>query len=287
MRSATKLTSQTFSNLLNQQDLFNQREVLIDLSKYSFISPGALVPLAAICHELHRKDRAIRVRLNEDDVWTYLMRSGFTSVVKDIVQFQPCILDSRVVVFDSLRGSNPLLLEITKIESGRDLPVLLDQIIEVLTVRLKYGKYDAFDIATVISEVCQNTFDHNYETCGFIGMQTYSRFDEEFIEIAVADSGAGLAKTLRENPKNPPINSDFDAIRVATKLGTSQYDDPTRGTGLYHLLEIAHKYEGTIQFYSGTAKVRFRMDKKRGWKFDCANIPGVHITLNLRSKKKT
>lgn len=282
----TKLTSTSLNSLLRQQSLFNNSEVTIDLTQIEFVTPGALVPLAAICHALKQKSCRTTVKLRDNDVRTYLLRSGFTSVIKDIVTFQPDIPKARSMIFEALRGTNPLLIEVTKIDNGAALPELLNQIVHVLCYRLKYKKHDAFDIATGISEVCQNTFDHNHETCGFIAMQTYKRNTERFIEIAVADYGAGLKSTLQENPNNPEIKTDFDAIKVATQLGTSQFDDPTRGTGLHHLLEIAYKHKGAVEFWSGSAKIRFRMDKRKGWEFDSIAIPGLIVNLSLQSKIK-
>jgi len=282
----TKLTSTSLDGLLRQQPLFKASEVTLDLTQIEFVTPGALVPLAAICYALQQKKCNTTIKLSDNDVRSYLLRSGFTSVVQDIVTFQPNIPKARSMIFEALRGTNPLLIEVTKIENGAALPELLNQIVHVLRYRLKYKKHDAFDIATGISEVCQNTFDHNEQTCGFIAMQTYKSHHERFIEIAIADYGEGLKSTLQQNPNNPEIKTDFDAIKIATQLGTSQFDDPTRGTGLHHLLEIAYKHEGAVEFWSGSAKIRYRMDQRKGWKFNSTAIPGVIVNLSLHSKIK-
>lgn len=281
-----KLTSTSLDGLLRQQPLFNNSEVTLDLTQVEFVTPGALVPLAAFCHALKQKSCRTTIKLSDNDVRTYLLRSGFTRVLQDIVTFQPDIPKARSMIFEALRGTNPLLIEVTKIENGAALPELLNQIVHVLRYRLKYKKYEAFDIATGISEVCQNTFDHNDQTCGFIAMQTYKKNSDRFVEIAIADYGAGLRSTLQENPNNPEVKTDFDAIKVATQLGTSQFDDPTRGTGLHHLLEIAYKHKGAVEFWSGSAKIRFRMDKRRGWEFNSTAIPGLIVNLSLQSKIK-
>jgi hypothetical protein len=180
-----------------------------------------------------------------------------------------------------------MLIEVTKIERGRDLPELLNDIVMVLRGKLKYKKRDAFDVATVISEVGQNTFDHNKQTCGFIAMQVYEpRPGRSFLEIGIGDYGDGIAKTLRRNPNNPANSTDLEAIQIATRLGVSAHNDPTRGTGLYHLLEIAYKHEGMVQIRSGSGKVRYRMDKRVGFPFSVAYVPGVQIALQLNRKKR-
>jgi len=254
------------------------------LKGIGFITPSALVQLAAVCHALKAQGRSPVIILDDHSVCTYLSRAGFVSVLQSVAQFEAQgMID---VDFDHLRGSNPLLIEVTKIESGTALPAILDRIVDVLRNKLKYKKYDAFDIAIAVSEICQNTFDHNKSTCGFLAMQVYGKGTKRFLEIGVADYGNGLANTLRRNPKNKGIVSDFDAINFALKAGTSEHDDPTRGTGLYHLLEIVYKYQGSVHIRTGKGKLRYRMDKQQGWKAIVANVPGVQIALTLGHKKK-
>lgn len=212
------------------------------------------------------------------------MRSGFVQAVRTVARFQPRMSGILTVTYDYIRGSNQLLIEVTKIQSGSELQDLLDHIIHVLRYRLKYKKNDAFDVATAVSEICQNTFDHTADTCGFFAMQVYQRESKRFLEIGVADYGDGLAATLRRNADNPQIASDIEAIQQATRLGTSEFSDRTRGTGLYHLLEIANKHKGSVQIRSGTAVIRFRMDKQRRWNFPVTSMPGVQIVLTLPTK---
>jgi len=280
--SIVKLDSISFDKLMAQQDPFQGEECRIDLSGVRMITPAALVQLAVVCYALEEKARQPIIILDDSSVSTYLARAGFLAAVRPVAHIEPPLFAG--FDYERLRGSNPMLIEVSKIETGSDLPPLLDHIVSVLRKRLKYPKYDAFDVATAISEVCQNTFDHNHETCGFIAMQGYGKGSKRFLEIGVGDYGNGLAETLRRNPKNPEIASDIEAIGVATKLGTSEHDDPTRGTGLYHLLEITYKHEGAVQIRSGAGKVRYRMDKRQGWTFSVPYVPGVQIALDLGTK---
>ncbi|HLA82853.1 MAG TPA: hypothetical protein VJP78_14755, partial [Thermoleophilia bacterium] len=107
-----------------------------------------------------------------------------------------------------------------------------------------------------------------------------------FLEIGVADYGSGLAHTLRRNPKNPSFGDDMEAIRLATRPGVSEHDDPTRGNGLYRMMEIAFEHRGAVQIRSGDAKVRFRMDKRQGWAFPVPWMPGVQVALNLPARQR-
>lgn len=279
-----KLDSIQFDQLLVRQDPFGAAKPIIDLQGVRLVTPAGLVKLAATLHAIARDGRKPTITRIGEPIRSYLMRSGFVSVVMPVTEFDPPFPPHLPNIFERMRGSNPLLIEVTKLESGQELPQLLNQIVGVLNRRFKYPQYDAFDAAIAVSEIAQNTFDHNCGACGFLAMQVYGTGRDRFLEIGVSDFGDGVAATLLRNPKVGSIPSDAHAIRLATQLGTSAIDDPTRGTGLHHLLEIAFKHEGSVQIWSGRAKLRFRMDRKKGWEFAVPNLPGVHVTMTLRSK---
>jgi anti-sigma regulatory factor (Ser/Thr protein kinase)/anti-anti-sigma regulatory factor len=245
----TKLDATSIDELLRQSNPFTSTTACVfDLGGIKFISPAGLVVLTAACHALSASGRGPVLIINDTGVRSYLSRTAFFSTLDGVATVQPPLLRPLTRAYEHLRGNNPLLIEVTKIASGAALPQLLDQVVDVLRYRLKYKKTEAFDIATAISELAQNTFDHNENTCGFLAMQVYGKVAKKrFLEIAVADCGCGLASTLARNPKNPQITSDVEAIRLAIQRGISEHDDPTRGTGLYHLLEITYKHLGSVQ----------------------------------------
>lgn len=282
MNTITKLDSVSFDRFLQEHSPFQGSAPICDLRPFGMITPAALVQIAAGAYALARDGRSLLVNVDDDSVRGYLMRCGFFGVISAVAAVDPPV-PTTSFFYEALRGSNPMLIEVTRIQNGAALPDLLDQIVWVLRHRLKYRKFDAFDVATAISEACQNTFDHNANTCGFIAMQVYGHGPKRFLEIGISDYGDGLAPTLRKNPKNV-VPTDLAAIQLATQLGTSEHDDPTRGTGLYHLLEITYKHQGSVQIKSGAAKARYRMDKRQGWAFTVVPTPGAHLALTLPSK---
>jgi len=283
----SKLDSTTFDQFLEHSNPFViGGPCVFDLRGIGFITPASLVDLTAACYALHRDGLTPKLLIDNGDVRRYLMRAAFFAALDGIVTVEPALSPAWKTLFQYHQGQNPLLIEVTKIISGAALPQLLDQIVSVLRYRLKYKKYDAFDIATAVSELAQNTFDHNQDTSGFLAMQVYGKRDRRFLEIAVADYGFGIRTTLARNPKNPYLASDGEAIRLAIQRGASEHDDPTRGTGLFHLLEITYKHQGSVQIRSGTSKARFRMYKKQGWYFSGPRMPGVQVALTLPSKAR-
>lgn len=282
--TVSKLDSVSYDTILRDQDPLGKGKGCFDLRGVTLVTPSALVQLAAACHAISQAGRQVIIQMDNESVRSYLARCGFVNTIAEVARIEPEIERMEPTLYRFLRGSNPMLIEVTRIESGSALPGLLDQIVWVLRYRLRYKKHDSFDVAIAVSEICQNTFDHNAGTAGFIAMQVYGQGAKRFLEIGVSDCGDGLAATLRRNPKNGRIASDLAAIKLATKLGTSEHDDPTRGTGLFHLLEITYKHEGSIQIKSGGAKVRYRMDKREGWAFPVRPTPGVHVSLTLPRK---
>jgi len=283
---STKLDAISFDKFLRKQAPLRSDAPVFDLRGVTLITPAVLVQLAAWSYALARDGPQALIETDNESVRTYLMRSGFVKVVSGVAKIQPELAGLSSLRYEFMRGSNPMLIEVTRIQSGKALPALLDQFVWVLRYRLKYPKYDAFDVTTAVSEMCQNTFDHNSGTAGFVAMQVYGKGPKRFLEIGVSDYGTGLAATLRRNPKNGTVGSDLVAIQLATKLGTSEHDDPTRGTGLYHLLEITYKHAGAIQIKSGNAKVYYRMDRRQGYAFAVPPAPGVHVALSLPSKDR-
>lgn len=280
-----KLDSVSFDRFWSTQSL-DGSSPLIDLRTVSLITPSALVQLTAILHAFASNGRKATLHLDGSPVRSYMDRVRFLEAIESVANIQPQEVSLLSGLYGRSRGSNPMLVEVTVVDSGAALPKVLDQIVWTLRHKLKYGKFEAFDIATAVSEICQNTFDHNQGTCGFLAMQAYGKGRNRFLEIGVSDNGAGLRATLRRNPKNSGITSDLQSIQAAIRLGTSEHDDPTRGTGLHHLMEIAYRHGGMVQIWSGRAKARFRMDRKQGWGFQVPEMTGVHLALVLSSKAK-
>lgn len=273
------LDAVSFDALVAEQQWFQVPDPVIDLTGITFVSPAALVQTAASCHALAGGRYRPSVVVPDLSVRSYLARSGFTKAVEDVAEITPQL---RLVRnrYEALRGSNPLLIEVTRLEPTK-LPDLLNRIVFVLSQKLRFGLRDAYSTAVAISEAAQNSLDHGGGSPGFLAMQVYGKGVRQFLQIGIADSGIGLQRSLASNPKHASIETDAAAIRAAVERGTSAYEDPTHGTGLYHLLDIASDRKGSVQIRSGAAKARYRGDKGRGWIIPVAHVPGVQIELSL------
>jgi hypothetical protein len=201
------------------------------------LTPATLVQLASACYALRQAGHDPVFRADDAAVHEYSWRCAFFAVVHPVARIEPPVPIAVAPPGEPERRASPLLLDVTRLETSADLPPLLDKILQVLQQRLPYRTDDACDV-TAVSELCQNIFDHNAQTSGFVAMQVMGCRGHRHLEVGVADYGAGLAATLQRNPQHAPLASDLEAIHLAVQCGTSASADPTWGTGLYHLLAL-------------------------------------------------
>ena len=223
---------------LGAPDLWHCSDGRVEVRAGVRLTPATLVQLASACYALLQAGHHLVFRADDAAVHEYLWRCAFFAVVHPVVGIEPPVPMAIAPPGQPERRASPLLLDVTRLETSADLPPLLDQILRVLRQRLPHRTDDACDVTTVVSELCQNIFDHNAQTSGFVAMQVMGCRGPHHLEVGMADYGAGLVATLQRNPQHAPLASDLEAIHLAVQRGTSASADPTRGTGLYHLLAL-------------------------------------------------
>jgi anti-sigma regulatory factor (Ser/Thr protein kinase) len=237
-----------------------------------------------------REKLGCRVRLEvdpDDGCGGYLQRAGFFRVLPTDIQLPATVSRARLQWMEALEGNNPGLIELTPIVSDQAISDVLDRLERVLRYRLHYPKHDAFDLLIVFSELCNNILDHNSANCyGLAAMQVYNPPSGRFMQFVVADRGAGIAATLRRNPRFTQLRTDADGIVAALELGASEHEESTRGNGLYHLLELSFKHGGTIHIRSGTGKAYLRMDQQRGRRFNVPQLTGTQFSIAFPDRRR-
>ena len=53
----------------------------------------------------------------------------------------------------------------------------------------------------MISEICQNIYEHSLDS-GYLAMQTYSVGKDNFVRLAIGDSGIGILKSFGNNSRH-------------------------------------------------------------------------------------
>jgi anti-sigma regulatory factor (Ser/Thr protein kinase) len=269
---------------MRAQNLFGGTNNQINLHDVRFVSPSGMLLLAATCYSLHQQGRPPLLRFSpykNTHVPGYLLRANFVASIKPVAQLDIKFKERWVSRYADLQGHNQMLIEVTRLQAGGELPGLLNRFVDVLIGTSHYAPLDAYRIATAVSEAGQNTFQHNTSTFGFFAMQVYREAKQPFLEIAISDCGDGYLTSLRRHPAMLSLESDHDAIAQAVQPGTSEFDDPARGHGLASLLEIVARARGSVQIWSGSAIMRIRAGQIQATSITTPHMPGVHLTLKL------
>ena len=210
----------SFEYIIQQKDrLVTQRLKGVDLSRITFIEPYSLVSLLLLGRDYLRQtgERITLVNI-PIHIHQYLARMDFFEHgIYDIKEE----LDQKLFLKRSSQSSR--LLEIIEIPGKeRESVKVIGKVITIFRKRarniLKYwfspNIIDYF--VTVISELCQNIFEHSLDS-GFIAIQTYSTGSEHTFRIAICDSGTGIRNSFRDNQD---ISYDSNAHLIEKVLTT-------------------------------------------------------------------
>lgn len=266
--------------------------VCIELSDLRFIDLFAAMALLHWCEGAISKYRCpIRLELSEAGACSFLPRLGFLSVLPENVQISGTPGPAKLQWQQALRGTNPTFLEITRLDSHDVIDEVLAKLITIVFRNLHYPKREALDMAQAFSEVCRNVLDHNELSAqGMAAMQICSNKEGRYLQFVVSDRGAGIRATLSRNPELRNLSSDKRAIIQSTALGVSEYhQNEFRGNGLYHLLRLVSKHEGSVHIRSGEGRVYWSWGRygERRYPYDVPFLGGVQVALRFPARNQT
>lgn len=264
---------------LHQAALEEHQYIMVNCHRLKFVDMFAMLGLILI---VRTYNVGLTFLLPEGNVRNYLGRVGFFQEIKSLASFEPRIdtvwleqAKSYYETADVVLGVTPLMMN--------SIPDMLNQVGIALQSGLGYPKEYAKDICIMLSEMCDNTFEHNSpDVVGYAAMQLYRPpFRENFLQIAVTDNGAGILETLQRNPKYSYLQNDIEAIEKSLQKQVSQFTDSDRGYGLYHLLNLMRKHHGSVTLRSGSGKIYNRWDQHLSNTFDVTPLPGTQIALTF------
>lgn len=258
----------------------------IDMSRVSFIEPYSMVSFLLMGRSCFRK-RGEKLKLVNVPIHIhqYLARMDFFK--NDIFTIQ-AELDEKLFLKRSSESSR--LIEITEIPNkerqGVDvIASVISRFRKRASVILKYWMDDTVTdyFVTVISELCQNIFEHSLDT-GFVSIQTYRTGKENIVRLVISDSGVGIAGSF-ESGRGIDYKSPADLIEKALTLPVSSKRD--FGYGLCQVNSIVERLKGTILLRSNDASLLALYNKKGGtgnYMFQRDGLvlfEGTQITISL------
>lgn len=222
-------------------------ECVLDLSDATFVDPFGLVVLAALVEDARRADRAVLFRPpKDDDCATYLHRMGFADV-----------LDSYGIAHRLAQvrrhDTGDRLLELCRF--GADFDAADRLAAHVFRIFNDDQPALARELYNSVSEIANNVVEHSGASGGFVALQQFrGSLPRPQVSFAIADSGAGLAATLR---RTHTVRDDAHALTLAVQRHVTSTGVWGRGAGLYALSHRT-RYGGRLQLMSGSYAATFR-----------------------------
>ncbi len=285
------LTAYNFDEFLAGADLDRLPPgglVMIDLRGLEFIDLFGMAGLAYLCGELRDgAGREVGLELGEGAACGFLERAGFFDILPPAVTDRCDLPPARLNYVRLFYGGNRALIEFTRIDSHHTIDEVLDKAMHILRHRLKYSHNQTRGLAMMLSEVCRNILDHHADrerAEGLVAMQVHGRAGDRFVQVVVGDRGQGIRRTLSRHPRHAGLSSDTEAIARSIRPGASEHDDPTHGTGLYHLLRLAGQNGGMVHLRSGGGKLYLRADRGEPRLLSVPALSGTQVSITLPTK---
>lgn len=228
-------------------------QLVIDAQKMSFACPLDLAGIVATANWASSCGFRVILRMpNNTDTAAYLQRMDV------LRQMPPRTQILGHVPLEVRTDRRETLMEVTALneKNVNDLAERLGRLV-TLAYRQRSGAAGAA-VFRACSELISNATEHGASDQGaFIALQVYSGSTSDIprLEFAVCDTGIGVLRHLRRNPKHSHLTRDDLAIKKALKRGVSGVGDQ-RGNGLSDAIEHTRHYgEVDLQIRSGRGEV--------------------------------
>ena len=277
-----------FENILSMQEPVFSKECPLDMSRIAFMEPYSMISFLLMGRNYLRNRGSKLTLINLPvHIHQYLARMDFfESAVFNI----PEVLDTNLMFRRNKSSSR--LLEITEIPNKERQSVkVISAVIALFRKRapliLKYWMNDSVVdyFVTVISELCQNIFEHSLDS-GYMAMQTYRSGNENIARLVISDSGIGIMKSFNSrNDIKYTEGSELIELALTTPISSKR----EFGYGLCQVNNIVEKLKGVIYIRSGESSLTAfynRKDKNSKYLFQrngLIRFDGMQISISLSS----
>jgi hypothetical protein len=176
------------------------------------------------------------------------------------------------------RGSRPCRRFTGADEPGKVAKDLADAVAEVCQT----DETAQHAMLFALTEIAQNVSDHAASRGGAVGTAEVTRGGAE-LEIAIADHGVGIRRSLARNRALAGITSDLSALRTAVTAGaTARPNRPGHlGLGLYLTQLLLRDNGGAFIVRSGTARLELGATPSED--YELARMRGTLVIMRFRT----
>jgi anti-sigma regulatory factor (Ser/Thr protein kinase) len=243
-----------FENILSMQGAIFSEGTAFDMSRIAFMEPYSMISFLLLGRNYLRSTGSRILLVNIPiHIHQYLARMDF---FENPVFNIPEVLDTSLMF--KRNQSSTRLLEITEIPNKERQSVkVISSVISLFRKRapliLKYWMNDSVVdfFVTVISELCQNIFEHSLDS-GYMAMQTYRSGNENIARLVISDSGIGIIKSFSgRNDIKYSEGSELIEMALTTPISSKR----EFGYGLCQVNSIVEKLKGVIYIRSGESSL--------------------------------
>jgi len=236
-----------FFNLL--AELPNARRYMFDMGGVTFAEPcGVTALLSGVRHCNARSREKVLMKNLNDQLFLYLRRMDFFQVA-----------DAWLMPLTSLnqewnRSAHTInLLELTPVTGYEDMSAVVERARSIFTPYLAPDELSS--LLRVISELCQNVYQHSGDAQGCVMIQKYQpEQNQAVICLSVGDSGCGIRSNLAK--RYPWLGDDpIDFVRAAMDGNHTSRSHGRGGLGLRTVRNITASHRGYVTVRSETAAV--------------------------------
>ncbi len=273
-----------FEEIIRNQENIYKNASSLDLSKITFIEPYSMLSLLLIGRNFLRQKgerlKLVNIPLN---ILQYLYRMDFNKT--GIFEINEKIPDQMLLKRSSQSKS---IIEIKEIPNKeRESIKMISEVIKLFRKRASYILRFWFDaniidyFVTVISELCQNIFEHSLDS-GYITLQSYSSGRTNTVRLVISDSGIGIIKSFEKTDVEYSTSADLIKKSMTTPISSKRKN----GYGLCQVYSIMEKIKGDIFIRSENASVAILFSRNKNTphvfiKDDLDYFNGTQISLSL------
>lgn len=255
----------------------------MDMSRVNFIEPFSMLALLVLSRMfLQERGEKIELQGLQPQVYRYLERMNFFDT--GLCRYSTPASDEPPL---TRKKSSSSLIEVTDIpgrerESVKAISALISlfrkRAPSILKFWMKETVVDHF--VTVISELCQNIFEHSMDS-GYMAVQTYTTAEGRVFRMAIADAGIGIEGSFR-GAQRVSWDTVSELMEKVVKAPVSS--KRPFGYGLCQVHRIIEIMKGTLYLRSGSSSVAMiygRGDAMTFRKDELAPVPGTQVALTL------
>jgi anti-sigma regulatory factor (Ser/Thr protein kinase) len=253
------------------------KRYVFDMANVTFVEPCGLVALlTAIRQCANRSSKHVLMKSLNAQIHPYLDRMNF------FVASERWLKPLSVLDEEWNRNDHTVnLLEVTEVTCYDDMVCVVERAESIFASCL--SKDELSSLARVISELCQNIYQHSGDPHGCVTIQKYQpQPNNVFVCLAVGDSGRGVRANLSR--RYPALGNDpVDFVRAAMDGSHTSRSHGRGGLGLRTVRNIATAHRGYVTVRSETAAVTDWGTNVRNY-FNLANIAGTQVTVKMQSR---